>query len=39
MKLGTITKLYKKYTITPKKVVDDVMSASYDIIVLFPIYG
>ena len=39
MKLRPVTKLDKRNKTTSKKFDDDVMSASCDIIVLFPIYG
>ena len=39
MKLGPVTKLDKRNTSTSKKFDDDVMSASYGVIVIFPIYG
>ena len=39
MKLGSVTKLVKKNKIPSKKFDDDVMSANYDVIFVFPIYG
>ena len=39
MNLGPVTKLDKKNKTTSKKVDDDVMSASRDVIVISPIYG
>ena len=39
MKFGPVTKLDKRSKTISKKVVDDIMSTSYDIIVIFPIYG
>ena len=38
MKLGAVTKLDKRNKTTPKKFDDNVMSANYDVIVIFPIY-
>ena len=38
MKLGTVTKLYKK-KITPKKHEDDVISENCDLNAIFSIYG
>ena len=38
-KLGPVTKLDKRNKTTSKKVNDDVMSANYDVIVVFPIFG
>ena len=35
MKLGPVTKLYKRNTATSKKLDDDVLSANYDAIVIF----
>ena len=37
MKLGPVTKLDKKNTLTSKKF--DVISSNYDVTVIFPIYG
>ena len=39
MKLGPVTKLDKKNKTTSKKFDDEVMSANWDVIVIFPIYG
>ena len=39
MKLGAVTKLDKRNIETSKKIVDDIMSAKCDVIVIFPIYG
>ena len=39
MKLGPVTKLYKKRKITLKIFDDDVMSENYDVIVIFSVYG
>ena len=39
MKLGPVTKLDKRNKITSKKFGDDSMSANYDVVVIFPIYG
>ena len=39
MRLGPVTKLKKKNKTTLKKFDDDVMSADYDVIIIFPIYG
>ena len=39
VKLGPATKLDKRNTTTSKKFDDDVVSANYDVIVIFPIYG
>ena len=39
MKLGTITKIYKRNKTTSNKFDDDIMSANCDVIVIFPIYG
>ena len=39
MKLGPVTKLYKRNKATSKKFEDGVMSANYDVIVIFLIYG
>ena len=39
MKLGPVTKLDNRNKTTSKKIYDDVMSASCDVIVFFPIYG
>ena len=39
MKLGPVTKLDQRNTSTSKKFDDDVMSASYGVIINFPIYG
>ena len=39
MKLGPVTKLNKKNRATSKKIDDDVMLASYDVIVIFVISG
>ena len=35
MKLAPVTKLHKRNTTTSKKIDDDVMSANYDVIVIF----
>ena len=37
MRLGPVTKLDKRNTITSKKSDNDFMSANYDFIVIFPI--
>ena len=39
MKLGSVTKLDKRNTITSKKFDDDIMSKNCDVIVIFPSYG
>ena len=39
MKLGLVTKLYKKNTTASKIFDDDIMSKNCDVIVIFPIYG
>ena len=39
MKLGSVTKLEKRNKETSKKIIDDVMPANCDVIVIFPIYG
>ena len=39
MKFGPVTKLDKRNKTTPKKIGDDVISANFDLIVIFPIYG
>ena len=39
MKLGAVTKLDKKNKTTLKNFGDDIMSANYDVFVIFPIYG
>ena len=39
MKLGPVTKLDKKNKTTSKKFDHDVMSADFDVIVMFTIYG
>ena len=39
MKLGSVTKSDKKNKATSKKFDDDVMLASCDVTVIFPIYG
>ena len=39
MKLGLVTKLCKKNKTTSKKFGDDIMSANYDVIIIFPNYG
>ena len=39
MKLGPVTKIYKRNKRTSKKVDDDVISANCDVIVIFPTYG
>ena len=39
MKLGPVTKIDKKNKTMSKKFVDDVISADYDVIVIFPIHG
>ena len=38
MKLGPVTKLNKRNNKTSKKINDDVMSANFDVMALFPIY-
>ena len=38
MKLGAVTKLDKRNTVTSKKCDNDAMSANCDIIAIFPIY-
>ena len=38
MKLGPVTKIYKRNKTTSKKIDDDVMSDNCDDIVFFPIY-
>ena len=39
MKLGPVTKLDKRNKTTSTKFDDNVMSANYGVIVIFPIYG
>ena len=39
MKLEAVTKLDNRNSATSKKIDDDVTSANYDAIVIFPIYG
>ena len=39
MKLEIVTKIDKRHTATLQKSDNDVMSAKYDVIVVFPIYG
>ena len=39
MKFGPVTKLDKKNKATSKKIDDEVMSANWDVIVIFPIHG
>ena len=39
MKLGSATKLDKRNTALSKKFDDDLTSANYDVMVIFPIYG
>ena len=39
MKLGPVTKIYKRNEKMSKKLDDDVMSKNWDVIVIFPIYG
>ena len=39
MKLGPVTKLDKRNKTTLKKFDDDVISETFDVIVIFPIYG
>ena len=39
MKLGPVTKLDKRNKTTLKKFDDDVISANYEVTVIFPIYG
>ena len=39
MKLEPVTTPHKRKKATPKKFDGDVMSAKFDIIVIFPIYG
>ena len=39
MKLGPVTKLDKRNKTTSKKFDDDIISANYDVAVIFPIYG
>ena len=39
MKLGSVTKLEKRNKETSKKIIDYVMSANCDVIIIFPIYG
>ena len=39
MKLGPVTKLDKRNKTTSKKIDVDVMSANYDVIVIFQIFG
>ena len=38
MKLGEVTKIYKRNKTTSRKIDDDVMSENCDAIVFFPIY-
>ena len=39
MKLGLVTKLDKRNKTTSKKINGGVLSANFDVIVIFPIYG
>ena len=39
MKLGPVTKIDKRNMATSKKIEDHVISANWDVIVFFPIYG
>ena len=39
MKLGPVTKLFKRNKTTSKKFDDDIMSENCDVIIIFPIYG
>ena len=39
MKIGPVTKLDKRNTATLKKADDDIMSANYEVIIVFLIYG
>ena len=39
MKLGSVTKLYKRNKTASKKFDDDVLSEKCDLIAIFPIYG
>ena len=39
MKYGPVTKLGKRNTTTSKKIDDDILSAKYDVVVIFPIDG
>ena len=39
MKLGRVTKLYKRNTTTVAKFDNDVVSLNFDVIVSIPIYG
>ena len=39
MKLGPVTKLYKRNKTQPQKFDDDFMSENCDVTVIFPIYG
>ena len=39
MKLGPSTKFDKRNKTTLKRFDDDLMSANYDVIIIFPIYG
>ena len=39
MKFGPVTKLDKKNKTTSKKIDDEVMSANWDVIVIFPIHS
>ena len=39
MRLGPVTKLDKRNKTSSKNFDDDVMSANYDVIVIFPIYS
>ena len=39
MKSGAVTKTVKRNTTMPKKIDHDFMSANYDVIDTFPIYG
>ena len=39
MKLGPVTRLNKKNKTKSKQFDDDFMSANFDVIVIFPIYG
>ena len=38
MKLEPVTKLHKRNKTTSKKSEDDIMSANYDVIIIFPTY-
>ena len=39
MKLGRVAKLDKRNIKTSKKLDDDTMSAKFDVIIIFPIFG